>query len=81
MRFELDTEVNALYVYLRDIPDGGVTRTIELAEGVNLDVDAEDRTLGIEFVDTDLFYRYLADHGGEFDVPERVEDIKGLAPA
>ncbi len=81
MRFELDTEVNALYIYLREIPDAGVARTIELSEGVNLDVDAEGRTLGVEFVDTDLFYKYLADHGGEFNVPEHAEDIKGLAPA
>lgn len=81
MRFELDTEVNALYIYFREIPAGGVARTIELDEGVNLDVDAEEKVLGMEFVEAADFYRYLANHGGELDIPESAEDLKGLAPA
>jgi uncharacterized protein YuzE len=81
MRFELDTEVNALYIYFREIPAGSVARTIELQEGINLDVDAEGRILGLEFVDADDFHRYLAEHGGTLDIPERIEDLKGLAPA
>lgn len=84
MRFELDTEVNALYIYLRgDIPDGGVARTVELGEGVNLDLDAEGRTLGIEFVDAGDLYRFLQDHGGSLDIPDRIEDPANfrLSPA
>lgn len=75
MRFELDTEVNALYIYLRGpIPDGVVAQTIELRDGVNLDLDAEGRTLGLEFVDAGDFYRFLEDRGGDLDIPERIED-------
>jgi uncharacterized protein YuzE len=81
MRFELDTEVNALYIYFREILPGGVARTIELEEGINLDVDAEDRILGMEFVEAGDFYTYLEAHGGALDIPERVEDLKGLTPA
>lgn len=83
MRFELDTEANALYIYLRgeSIPAGGVARTIELQEGINLDVDAEGWILGIEFVYADDFHRYLAERGGELDIPERAEDLKDAAPA
>lgn len=77
MRFEFDREVNALYIYLRgeSIPAGGVARTIELAEGVNLDVDKEGRTLGLEFVDLEDFRRFLEDHDGVIDIPERAEDL------
>jgi uncharacterized protein YuzE len=81
MRFELDTEVNALYIYFREILPGGVAHTIELEEGINLDLDAEDRILGMEFVEAGDFYTYLEARGGELDIPERVEDLKGLTPA
>lgn len=78
MRFELDTEVNALYIYFRDIPAGGVDRTVELAKGVNLDVDDQGRALGLEFVEARDFYRFLEERGGRLDVPDLAED---LAPA
>lgn len=81
MRFELDTEVNALYIYFREIGPGGVARTVELEEGVNLDIDEEGRTLGLEFVDAGDFHRFLEDHGGELDIPERAEDLKGFSLA
>lgn len=81
MRFELDTEADALYIYFREIGPGEVARTVELEEGVNLDIDAEGRTLGLEFVYADDFRRFLADHGGELDIPERVEDLKGFSLA
>jgi uncharacterized protein YuzE len=79
LRFELDTEVNALYIYLRDIPAGGVAKTVEIQEGVNLDLDDQGRTLGIEFVDLEDFRRFLEDRGGVVDIPERAEDIPGLS--
>lgn len=73
MRFEHDKEVNALYIYIREIPAGGVARTIELDEGVNLDVDAEEKVLGMEFVEADDFYRYLkAAEGFEAWLVEKV---------
>ena len=52
-RITYDTEVDAAYIYLRDILPGGVARTIpiELARGyVNIDFDAEDRMVGIEIL-------------------------------
>lgn len=83
VRFELDTEVGALYIYFRSeaIPAGGVARTIELEKGVNLDVGRDGRTLGLEFVDASDFYRFIDSHGGEIDIPDRARDIKGLSPA
>ncbi len=81
LRFEHDTEVNALYIYRREIADGGIASTIELQDGVNLDVDEQGRTLGIEFVDADDFYPFRDRLGGELDIPERAADLKGLTPA
>lgn len=78
MRFELDSEVNALYIYFREIPDGGVARTIVIEDGVNLDVDPEGFVLGMEFIDADNFPRFLKRHNGSLEVPEREEDIKRL---
>ncbi len=79
MRFELDREVNALYIYFREIPDGGVARTVELEEGVNLDIDEEGRTLGLEFVDAGDFHSFLQNHGGKLDIPEKAEDIEDFS--
>lgn len=79
VRFELDTEVNALYIYFREISPGEVDRTVELQQGVNLDIDAEGRILGLEFVNADDFSKFLAGHGGRLDIPDKVEDLKGFA--
>lgn len=82
LRFEHDAEVNALYIYLRGkIPAGGVARTIELEKGVNLDVDDQGRTLGLEFVGAEYFYPFLDSRGGELDIPEHVGDARDLASA
>ena len=83
MRFEYDKEVNALYIYLREIPEGGVVRQIELQEGVYLDADKRGRTYGIEFLDLENFQQWLERNGGLVEIPEHVIDIKtpGLAPA
>ena len=75
MRFEYDREVNALYIYLRDIPGGAVARQIELQEGVYLDADEEGRTFGIEFLDLENFREWLVRHGGRVEIPERIGDL------
>ncbi len=83
MRFEYDKEVNALYIYVREIADGAVARQIELQEGVYLDADQEGRTLGMEFFDLENFREWLERNGGGVEIPEHVRDLKtsGLAPA
>ena len=50
MRITLDKEANAAYIYFKDIRPGEVTKTISLNESINLDLDSEDRTLGIEIL-------------------------------
>ena len=75
MRFEYDREVNALYIYLREIPKGAVARQVELQEGVYLDADEDGRTFGIEFLDLDNFREWLERHGGRVEIPEHVADL------
>ena len=55
-RYEYDREVNALYICLREIPDGAATRQIELQEGVYLVGVEEGRTLGIEYLDIESLF-------------------------
>lgn len=83
MRFEYDKDVNALYIYIRDIPDGAVARQIEIQEGVYLDADKEGRTFGMEFLDVEDFLHWLARNNGEVAIPEHINEAaaRGLTPA
>lgn len=51
MRIEYDKEADAAFVYFKEIEEGEVSQTISLNESVNIDLDAEGRTLGIEILD------------------------------
>jgi hypothetical protein len=46
--------------------------------GVNLDVDSEGFVLGMEFINADDFPGFIERRGGEADISERVEDVKGF---
>ena len=83
LRFEYDEEVNALYIYTRDIPDGAVARQIELQEGVYLDADAEGRTFGMEFLDIANFLHWLARNDGSVAMPQSIAEAeaRGLVHA
>jgi len=79
MRIELDMEANTLYLYIRDeIEDGEAVRTLELEEGVYLDLDTHNRPLGLEFVRADAFQDFLKRHGGRISIPTVVEDLGSL---
>lgn len=51
MKITLDKEANAAYIYLKDISPGEVKKTISLNNSINIDLDSEGRTLGIEILD------------------------------
>jgi len=53
MRIEYDREADAVYIYLQEEE---VSRTIELSHGVNIDLDAQDRLIGIEVLDATQYY-------------------------
>ena len=57
MRIEYDREVDALYIRLQE---KYVARTIELEEGLNLDLDENGKLIGLEVLDATERYS-LAD--------------------
>ena len=78
MRIEYDQEANAVYV---NVTEGVHARTVEVEPlSIYVDVDAEDGTLGIEFLSLDALREYIEEHGG-LDVPERFTGPQSLVPA
>ena len=51
MKITLDKDADAAYIYFKDISEGEVVKTISLNESVNIDLDAEGRTIGIEILE------------------------------
>ena len=50
MKIEYDKEADAAYIYFKEISAGEVVQTISLNESVNIDLDREGKTLGIEIL-------------------------------
>ncbi|MBS3079469.1 DUF2283 domain-containing protein [Candidatus Pacearchaeota archaeon] len=51
MKITLDKEADAAYIYFKDISPGEVVKTISLNDSINIDLDSEGKTLGIEILD------------------------------
>lgn len=68
MRIERDAQHDVLYIELRE---GEAERTVDLDDGVHMDLDDEGRVLGVEFLSLGAFERYLERHNGQVDIPER----------
>jgi uncharacterized protein YuzE len=79
-RIRYDEGSGAFYVYLREIEPGGVEETLALFPddeselGAYLDIDAEGRPLGLEFLSMAEFEETLRRLGGSLELPERLED-------
>ena len=69
MRMEYDPGARALYVRLAT---GEVAETAEIEEMVYVDLDADGRPLGVEFVVAEDLLTFLERRGGVFDVAEAV---------
>lgn len=69
MRLEIDTEAQALYLRLRS---GSVADSVELADMVFMDVDQEQRPIGIEFVDLDAFTDFFDQPHSLVSIPPRL---------
>ena len=50
MKITLDKEADAAYIYFKEISNGEVEKTISLNESINIDLDSEGKTLGIEIL-------------------------------
>jgi uncharacterized protein YuzE len=51
MRIEYDKDADSVYIYFKDIKEGEVVQTISLNDSVNIDLDADGKTSGIEILD------------------------------
>ncbi|MDQ3964843.1 MAG: DUF2283 domain-containing protein [Actinomycetota bacterium] len=77
MRIEYDREAKAVYLY---VAEGEHARTVEVEPlRIYVDVDAEGRTLGIEFLSLHAFEQYITEHGG-LNLPERFAGPQSLVP-
>ena len=76
IRFEYSPDENLLYVALGE---GPAAETLEVEESVYVDLDADGRPIGIEFLQADDFLPFLLRHGGQLTLPERVDDRAFLA--
>lgn len=50
MKITYDKIANAAYIYFKDISPGEVAQTISLNDNLNIDLDSEGKTLGIEIL-------------------------------
>lgn len=71
MKLRYDPESGALYVR---VEEGTIEETVQHADGVYLDIDAEGRVLGAEFLTLEELAGAITAEGGRWDVPERIED-------
>jgi len=53
MKLEYDREADAVYIYLQEKE---VARTVEFAEGVNIDIDEQGKLIGLEILDATKHY-------------------------
>ncbi|MEK6760418.1 MAG: DUF2283 domain-containing protein [Nanoarchaeota archaeon] len=51
MKIEMDKESDAAYIYFKDISPGEVAKTISLNDSINVDLDEDGKTIGIEILD------------------------------
>ena len=51
MKITYDKNIDAAYIYFKEISPGEVKKTISLNESVNVDLDKKGRTLGIEILE------------------------------
>ena len=51
MKITYDKEADAAYIYFKEISPGEVVQTISLNDSINIDLDSEGRTIGIEILD------------------------------
>ena len=71
MKLRYDPESGALYVRVRK---GAIEETVQHADGVYLDIDAEGHVLGAEFLTLKELAETITAEGGRWELPERIEN-------
>ena len=75
MKLSMDPEINVLYVYAND---GEVSETLEVGPDVYMDIDAEGRIIGIEFLDPEYLIQFLREQGGELDFSKPFSQVQAV---
>ena len=55
MKVTFDKEADALYVYFKEISAGEVRKTISLNDSINIDLDKDEKTIGVEILKASRF--------------------------
>lgn len=51
MMIKIDKDADAAYIYFKEISPGEVAQTISLNDSINVDLDKDGKTIGIEILD------------------------------
>ena len=73
LEMRYDAEAGALYLRLGGAT-GPVAETVEIEEMVYMDLDADARPIGVEFVVAQDLLPFLMRQGGAFVLPTRLDD-------
>ena len=71
MKLRYDPGSGVLYMRFRE---GNIEETVQHADGVYLDIDAEGQVLGAEFLTLKELAETVTAEGGKWELPERIED-------
>jgi uncharacterized protein YuzE len=71
VKLRYDPESGALYARFKE---GTIEETVQHADGVYLDIDAEGRVLGAEFLTLKELAEAVSAESGGWELPERIED-------
>lgn len=83
LNLKRDEKGGALYLRFREgmedrspdrLPEPLIEESLELAEGVYLDITEDGLVIGLEFVTLSDFEAFLNEHPEGVDIPERIED-------
>ncbi len=72
MNIKMDPETGVLYLRLKGAEGtpGLVDQTVEIEEGAYLDLDAESKPVGMEFLSIEDFEAFLEKYPGGIDAPD-----------
>ncbi len=69
MKMTVHSDVNVLYIELRE---GEQARTLEVNSSTYIDLDAENRVLGVEVLNAREFLNDFLARGGQLNVPDTI---------
>lgn len=78
MKIAYDRQARALYIQVKE---GEVANTVEIGDGVYADIDDQQETIGIEFLNPDNFLTFIEEHDGVLHLPVPVALLAPAKPA